>query len=234
MGNFLELNGRGQLGLVRNLRRFVAFEVYGPLDFRGRIDIQFVGPDFRGAADEPADVRLATHGQNIALHVAVKAESPGKRGDASADSCIAVDVDVTAAGHHVSPDLALDGDISCIAANASIHLPGHTDLSRRGKHVSKNMARYFHVSARHQQVAFDGAGDANLPACDIEIAVNHFVFRNGYAVCVAQFRGRRLRRHHQRRAQSRKHQSQCRPAEDAPPQEHDAQPAQRRQCQKFQ
>src|SRR5213082_1121413 len=206
VGDFLEVNGRGQLGAVRNLRGFVSFEVYGSADLRRRIDIEFVGPDFRGAADIPADVRLAAHGQNIPLYVPVNAQPSGKRAEASADGGIPVNVDVAAQSHDVSTYFALHGDVSRVSPNASIHLPSHSDLAGPRKQVSQNMARYFHVSACNYQVAFDGAGDADLSSRSEQVAVNHFVSCNGHAVAFAKLGGGGLRRQHYRRAQSREHQ----------------------------
>src|SRR5205823_7679961 len=81
---------------------------------------------------------------------------------------------------------------------------GHPDLPRRRKHVSHNMARYFHVSAGNHQIAFDRAGDADLPACDVQVAVNDLVLHDRDAVALAEFRGGSRRRREQRRAQTRK------------------------------
>ena len=160
--------------------------------------------------------------------MAIERQSPRARGDASCDDRVVINVYVAPKGHHVAPHFALERNVPRIAANASLHLAGHPDLPRRRKHVSHNMARYFHVSAGNHQIAFDRAGDADLPACDVQVAVNDLVLHDRDAVALAEFRGGSRRRREQRRAQTRKYQGERRPAADPPPQEHHAQAAQRR------
>src|SRR5580693_2366567 len=124
------MNRRGQFGLRRNLRGIISFEIYGPSDLRGRIDVQIPSLDSCRAADTAGDIDLSRKNQKVTVHAPVDGVVPAKGSDAPCDLGIPVDNHIAAEQHDVAPDRSFQTDVSRVSSNVSVYPTGHPHRSR--------------------------------------------------------------------------------------------------------